>query len=301
MFIRPIIGSDITALKVLFNSCSLFHRASIDFSMYYFSFRPKHSYIVTSKCGHLAHGSIKRWTSRYPSIPSILMLGLIYVRTDYRKFGIGELITNYLLKIYSNEMNLIHANICSEHLPFYIRYGFQCSFSLISFQGKLSEFFEVSSKKNDEIVIQSIESCDILDLASYDSQIYPSYRIEYFEQLREHSLSVAGYVAYSKESKEIVGYIVLNFSDESIKCGPLYAETSSIAVLLLRQCAMDYDGTMILTLPEENRTAMKLFESKLFQRKDILHRVYKGHEEIFGKKTIFERIWSITDDWLSLI
>ena len=286
------IGTDLAELKAIFGTLSIFRRASIDFSIYYFAFRPKHSYVVTSKFGHLAHGSLRQWRCHSTSLGAIFMFGFVFVRADYRKFGIGELLTNYLLNLPTDEPNVVHTNVFAEHLPFYIRYGFQASFSLIGFKGKLSEFFDGSARKDETISVQSIESVDLLDLASYDARISPAYRIEYFEQLREHQFSVAGYV-------------VLNFSQEFIKCGPLFAENCRVAEVLLRQCAIDYDGTMIFASPEENRCAMKFFESKLFQRTDVFHRVFRGNENIFSlsnsNSNIFQRVWSITDDWLSLI
>jgi hypothetical protein len=294
------ISRDIYDLKAFFTDCSIFQRASIDFSMYYYAFRPKHSYVIISKHGLLAHASIKQWNFNNNSFPSIFMLGLVYVRSDYRKFGIGELITNYVLKMKSNEINLIHANILTKHLPFYIRYGFQASFSLVNLTGKLSEFLNLTNINEDDIHLQLYESSDILDVATYDHQIYPTYRINYFEQLREHTYSIAGYVARSLKTNSILGYVILNFSQEFIKCGPLYAENLNIALLLLRQCAMDYDGTMLLSIPEDNRIGIKMFESKHFKQTDILHRVHTGNDNIFNGN-IFERIWAITDDWLSLI
>jgi hypothetical protein len=256
--------------------------------------------VIISKHGLLAHASIKHWNLTKNSTATILMLGLVYVRPDYRKFGIGELLTNYVLKIKSEEIQCVHANISTQHLPFYIRYGFQASFSLIGLVGKLSEFYNLTNVIEDEITIQPYELSDILDIASYDSHIYPTYRIHYFEQLREHVYSIAGYVARSIKSNAILGYVVLNFSQEFIKCGPLYADNINIALLLLRQCATDYDGMMLLALPEDNRVAVKMFESKHFKQTDILHRVYTGNENPLQGKA-FERIWAITDDWLSLI
>jgi len=294
------ISRHIYDLKAFFNDCSIFQCASIDFSMYYYSFRPKHSYVIISKHGLLAHASVKQWNFNNNSFSSILMLGLVYVRSDYRKFGIGELLTNYVLKIQSNQTNIIHANILTKNLPFYIRYGFQASFSLVNLTGKLSEFLSLTNINDDDIHLQLFESSDILDVATYDHQIYPTYRIHYFEQLREHTYSIAGYVARSLKTNSILGYVILNFSQAFIKCGPLYAENSNIALLLLRKCAIDYDGTMLLSIPEDNRIAIKMFESKHFKQTDILHRVHTGNENIFSGK-IFERIWAITDDWLSLI
>lgn len=301
LFIRPIITRDIYELKVFFNECSIFQRASIDFSMYYYAFRPKHSYVVISKHGLLAHASIKQWDfNNNSTLPSILMLGLVYVRSDYRKFGIGELLTNYVLKLQSNETKIVHANIQTKHLPFYIRYGFQASFSIVNLMGKLNEFFNLTNLNEDDMNLQLYESSDILDVAAYDRQIYPIYRIQYFEQLREHTYSIAGYVMRSIKTNHVVGYVILNFSQAFIKCGPLYADNSNIALLLLRQCAIDYDGIMLLSIPEDNRSAIKLFESKHFKKTDILHRVHTGNENLFSGK-VFERIWAITDDWLSLI
>ncbi|CAF4200500.1 unnamed protein product, partial [Adineta steineri] len=300
VFIRPVISTDIYDLKVLFSDCSLFQRALVDFSMYYFAFRPKHSYVITSKHGLLAHASIKQWNFNNHLRSSILMLGLVYVRPDYRKFGIGELLTNYVLKIKSEEVSSIHANILTQHLPFYIRYGFQASFSLVGLVGKLGEFYNLTNVIEEDVTIQQYELSDILDIATYDSHIYPTYRIHYFEQLREHIYSIAGYVARSTKTNTILGYIILNFSQEFIKCGPLYADNINIALMLLKQCATDYDGTMLLTLPEDNRLAIKMFESKHFKQTNILHRVYTGSENIFHGK-VFEHIWAVTDDWLSLI
>jgi GNAT superfamily N-acetyltransferase len=300
LFIRPIISRDIYDLKSFFTDCTIFQRASIDFSMYYYAFRPKYSYVIISKHGLLAHASIKQWDFHNHSSPSILMLGLVYVRSDYRKFGIGELLTNYVFKLKSHERNSIHANISTKHLPFYIRYGFQASFSLVGLVGKLSEFLHQTNINDDDLYLQLFESSDILDVATYDRQIYPIYRINYFEQLREHTYSIAGYVARSLKTNAILGYVILNFSQAFIKCGPLYAENLNIALLLLKQCAIDYDGMMLISLPEDNRIGIKMFESKHFKQTDILHRVYTGNENIFNGKT-FERIWAITDDWLSLI
>ena len=294
------ISRDIYDLKAFFNDCALFHRAAIDLSMYFYAFRPRHSYVITSKHGLLAHASIKQWDFPTPSIPSILMLGLVYVRSDYRKFGIGELITNYVLKLKSNEINHIHANILTKHLPFYIRHGFQASFSIVHLMGKLSDFLNVSNGSDEDIQLQLFESSDILDVASYDHQIYPTYRIQYFEQLREHTYSIAGYVARSVKKNSVLGYVILNFSQAFIKCGPLYAENGNIASLLLRQCAIDYDGVMLLSLPEDNRIAMKMFEARHFKPTEILHRVHTGNGNLFSGQ-MFERIWAITDDWLSLI
>lgn len=294
------ISRDIYELKALFNDCSLFHGAAVDFSMYYYAFRPKHSYVMISKHGLLAHASIKQWDFSDQSYSSILMLGLVYIRPDYRKFGIGELLTNYVLKLKSNDTNLIHANILTKHLPFYIRYGFQASFSLINLTGKLAEFLNLSNLPEDDIQLQLFELSDILDVASYDHQIYPTYRIHYFEQLREHTYSIAGYVARSRKNQSIVGYVILNFSQAFIKCGPLYADNVNIALMLLKQCAIDYEGVMLLSIPDDNRIARKMFESKGFKQSEILHRVHTGNEKIFVQQN-FERIWAITDDWLSLI
>jgi GNAT superfamily N-acetyltransferase len=294
------ISRDIYDLRMLFVDCNLLHRAAIDFSMYYYAFRPKHSYVIISKHGLLAHASLQQWRFNDQSSGSVLMLGLVYVRSDYRKFGIGELLTNYVLKMKSDETNIVHANILTSHLPFYIRYGFQASFSLVGLMGKLSEFLNLSNLVEDDIQLQLFESSDILDVAGYDHQIYPTYRSEYFEQLREHTYSIAGYVARSIKRNAILGYVILNFSQAFIKCGPLYADSSNVALLLLRQCAIDYDGMMLLSLPEDNRVGIKLFESNSFKQTEILHRVYTGKENLFQGKT-FERIWAITDDWLSLI
>ncbi|CAF0756359.1 unnamed protein product [Rotaria sordida] len=300
LFIRPMISRDIYDLKAFFTSCSIFQSASVDFSMYYYSFRPKHSYVVVSKHGLLAHASIKQWNFNNDFTSPVLMLGLVYVRNDYRKFGIGELLTNYIFKIKSNETNFIHANILPKYLPFYIRYGFQASFTLINLTGKLSEFLNVTNINEEDIHLQLFESSDILDIATYDHQIYPIYRIHYFEQLREHTYSIAGYVARSIKTNSILGYVILNFSHAFIKCGPLYAENINVASLLLRQCAVDYDGMMLLSIPEDNRIGIKMFESKHFKQTEILHRVHTGNQNIFNEKC-FQRIWAITDDWLSLI
>lgn len=300
LFIRPMISGDIYDLKLCFADCTIFQRASIDFSMYYYAFRPKHSHVIISKHGLLAHASIKQWRFNDQSSPSILMLGLVYARPDYRKFGIGELLTNYVLKLRSTETNIVHANVLTKHLPFYIRYGFQASVSFVGLMGKLNEFLHLTNVQEEGVVLQLFETSDILDVASYDHQNYPTYRIDYFEQLREHTYSIAGYVARSSKSNAVLGYVILNFSQAFIKCGPLYAENSNVAMLLLRQCAIDYDGMMILSIPEDNRIGLKMFESKHFKQTDILHRVYTGTENIFQQRK-FEHIWAITDDWLSLI
>ena len=300
LFIRPMISGDIYDLKLCFADCTIFQRASIDFSMYYYAFRPKHSHVIISKHGLLAHASIKQWRFNDQSSPSILMLGLVYVRPDYRKFGIGELLTNYVLKLKSTETNIVHANVLTKHLPFYIRYGFQASVSFVGLMGKLNEFLHLTNVQDDDVILQLFETSDILDVATYDHQNYPTYRIDYFEQLREHTYSIAGYVARSSKSNAVLGYVILNFSQAFIKCGPLYAENSNVAMLLLRQCAIDYDGMMILSIPEDNRIGIKMFESKHFKQTDILHRVYTGTENIFQQRK-FEHIWAITDDWLSLI
>ena len=268
--------------------------------MYYYAFRPKHSYVITSKHGLLAHASIKQWDFNNNSMPSIFMLGLVYVRPDYRKFGIGELLTNYVLNIKSTEIDLVHANILVENLPFYIRYGFQVSFSIVNLIGKLNKFLNLTDLNEDNICLQLFETSDILDVACYDHQIYPTYRINYFEKLREHAYSIAGYVARSSKTNSVLGYVILNFSHAYIKCGPLYAENFNIVLLLLRQCAVDYDGTMLLSMPADNRIGMKMFESKHFKQTDILHRVHTKNQKIFEEKN-FERVWAITDDWLSLI
>jgi GNAT superfamily N-acetyltransferase/ribosomal protein S18 acetylase RimI-like enzyme len=294
------VSRDIYDIKALLQECLIFHCAAIDFSMYYYAFRPKHSYVIVSKHGLLAHASLHQWNFHNDSTPAILMLGLVYVRPDYRKFGIGELLTNYVLNLKSKETKLIHANILTKHLPFYIRYGFQASFSLVNLAGKLSEFFHLTNINEDDVHLQLFESSDILDVAAYDHQLYPVYRISYFEQLREHTYSIAGYVARSAKTNAVLGYVILNFSQAFIKCGPLYAESPNIALLLLRQCAIDYEGIMLLSIPEDNRLAIKLFESKQFKQTGILHRVHTGNENLFHEKN-FERIWAITDDWLSLI
>ncbi|CAF3006829.1 unnamed protein product [Rotaria sp. Silwood2] len=302
LFIQPVLSGDIYDIKVLLNDCLIFQRASIDYSMYFFSFRPNTCYIIKCKQDIIGHGSIKQWNINDDDgkITSIIMIGLIYVRYDYRKFGIGELLTNYIFNINSEEINSINANILIEHLPFYIRYDFQVSFSLVGFVGKLSQFYNRKIQIDEDINIELYELSDILDIASYDHKIYPTYRIEYFEQLREHIYSIAGYVARSKKTNSILGYVILNFSQLFIKCGPLYADNINIALLLLKRCASDYDGMMLISIPELNRNAIQIFKSKHFKQTDILHRVYKGNQ-IFLNQFIFQRIWAITDDWLSLI
>ena len=295
------IVTDIYNFKPVHQNGSNFIRSLIDFSIYYLSFRPKHSYVITSQQGLLGHGSMREWRPYENSESVIFMLGLIYIRADYRKFGIGELLTNYLLDKNMKESNLVHANISSEHLPFYIRHGFQASFSLIGLLGRLNEFLDIPPISNrDQIIIRSLENCDLLDLATYDRKIHSVYRIQYFEHLREHIASIAGYVAYSKKTLKIIGYIILNFNQHFIKCGPLFADHLTIALALLKQSAVDYDGTMLLALPEDNRLAFKMFESKSFKKTDLLHRVFKGNRNLFDSNS-FERVWAITDDWLSLI
>ncbi|CAF1221120.1 unnamed protein product [Didymodactylos carnosus] len=298
--VRPMFWKEIFDLKLIFLECSYFKRAIIDFSIYY-SFKPKHHYIMASKQNILAHASITRWNEQYA------LLGVVFVRKDYRKFGLGELLTNYVLEMIEQKcVRSIHANCLTEHLPFYIRYGFKASFSIVGLSGKLNEFLHMDPFKyqtsapqidQEQIIIELFETSDILDLASYDRNMYPTYRINYFEQLREHTISIAGYVAKSAKTGTIYGYVILNFSQDYIKCGPLYCDNDYIAMLLLKQCAIDYDGIMLLCIPEDNRTALKCFESKSFKRTDILHRVYTGN--MF--ETNFQKIWAITDDWFCLL
>ncbi|CAF0824805.1 unnamed protein product [Didymodactylos carnosus] len=295
--IRPMILKEIYDVKSILVECPFFKRSIIDFSIYC-SFKPKHNYIMMSKNMILSHASITKWTEKYA------LLGIVFVRKDYRKFGLGELLTNYVLELIEQKcVSSIHANVLNDHLPFYIRYGFKASFTIIGFSGKLNEFLYFEPLKSqiieeeDQIQIELFEITDILDLASYDRTIYPTYRINYFEQLREHTVSIAGYIAKSSKDGTIYGYVILNFSQDYIKCGPLYCENEHIAMRLLKQCAIDYDGIMLLCIPEDNRLAIKIFEKKGFKRTDIFHRVHLGN--MF--ETDFQKVWSITDDWFCLL
>ncbi|CAF3955331.1 unnamed protein product [Rotaria sp. Silwood2] len=244
--------------------------------MYFNSFKPSISYIIKCKQSIIEHASIQQ---SYLNDEEIIMIGLVYIRCDYRKFGFGEFLTNYLFNIKSKEINTIHANILIEHIPFYIRYGFKRSFSLIGSIGRLNQINNINISIDDDIIIDLYESSNINHIAIYDNSIYPINHIKFFEKLR---------------------YIILNFSRLFIKCGPLYADNISIALLLLKCCAYHYDGIMLLSVPETNPHAIQLFKSNHFKQTDILHRVYKGNQ-LFFNQSIFQRILAIRDDWFSFI
>ncbi|CAF2721844.1 unnamed protein product [Rotaria sp. Silwood2] len=265
--------------------------------MYFNSFKPSISYIIKCKQSIIEHASIQQ---SYLNDEEIIMIGLVYIRCDYRKFGFGEFLTNYLFNIKSKEINTIHANILIEHIPFYIRYGFKRSFSLIGSIGRLNQINNINISIDDDIIIDLYESSNINHIAIYDNSIYPINHIKFFEKLRGNISSIAGYVARSKKTNLIKGYIILNFSRLFIKCGPLYADNISIALLLLKCCAYHYDGIMLLSVPETNPHAIQLFKSNHFKQTDILHRVYKGNQ-LFFNQSIFQRILAIRDDWFSFI
>ncbi|CAF4524849.1 unnamed protein product [Rotaria sp. Silwood2] len=111
---------------------------------------------------------------------------------------------------------------------------------------------------DDDIIIDLYESSNINHIAIYDNNTYPINRIKFFEKLRENISSIAGYIARSKETNLKIGYIILNFSRLFIKCGLLYADNISIALLLLKRCAYNYDDIMLLSTPTPKSTCYSI-------------------------------------------
>lgn len=293
--------SDVSDMKGFNELENKFDRSFVDLSFYFYSFRPRNSFVVAANRTVLGHGSIKEW--RFVDdlcFRRVFVLGLIFIRKDSRKFGFGELLTNFLLEQIDDESDSVNANVSPEQISFFVQRGFRLSFSILGIRGKLSEFFDVSLPNEEKhFFVRNFEQCEPSELAEFDRRVSPVFRLEFFEKLRENSFSVAAFVAFSRKTSSVVGLIVLNFTEKLIKCGPFYAEEPNVALLLLKQSAREFDGNLVLALPEENRLAVKIFEQKSFQRSDVLQRIYRG-ENIF-QRTNFERVWAITDDWFSLL
>jgi len=207
-------------------------------------------------------------------------IGLLIVRAEYRKKGVGTLLTkkaiNYLLNCGVKTMKL-------EAVPtivnLYRGLGFVDEYDSLRFMGVSREITSLSNR-----CVKSLKKEEVTELAKFDVEYFGANRIKVLGGLCRNSPQLC-FVSYT--DAEIVGYLMCRKTETGYRIGPWVCnpENSQAARELLMECmnTIRKNVKLYVGVPVVNKAAVEILHDFNFEQYSKSIRMY------FGEKLETER------------
>ena len=206
-------------------------------------------------------------------------LGLYIVDPLYRRNGYGLQIWQHLLEYAGDRCIGLDGNLENEHI--YEKAGFKTDHiserHLINTEG-------IPNIPKDER-IQLIIAKDINQISEYDQLCFPTNRKLFLQAwvTAPHALSL-----YYKDASGIKGYIVLRACTNGYKVGPLFADNTSYAKLLLDHALAETKGKQVtIDVPSSNKDALDLIKVYQTTVSFACNRMYRNGKPIFDIRRVY--------------
>jgi GNAT superfamily N-acetyltransferase len=196
-------------------------------------------------------------------------IGLYIMLPEYRQQGISKPLVERALEMTDGIVTGIDGVVAMQ--PTYSRYGFRIAHRNIRFEGFLT------STKHDNDASIEINSPELLK--ELDKKIFGTARDKFLEswvtQEDSHTLMI-------DEGKGKRGFATIRKCQHGHKIGPLFAESSEIALQLLEGIQNRIEGKALISIdvPETNQQAMRIVRSLGMLPTFETARMYRGSWEI---------------------
>ena len=208
-------------------------------------------------------------------------IGLLIVKTEYRRRGIGTLLTkravDYLL---SREVETIKLEATSTIADLYRKLGFVDEYDSLRFIGVCREITSLSSR-----CVNPIKKERITELAKFDATYFGADRKKVLSELFQSNPQLC-FVAH--KGSKIVGYIMCRETESGYRIGPWVCnpENTQIARELLMKCmkTIRQNEKLYVGVPAVNKAAFEILQDFNFKQYSKSIRMY------FGKKLETERV-----------
>lgn len=208
-------------------------------------------------------------------------IGLLIVKAEYRRRGIGTLLTkramNYLLSCKVEAMKLEAVSAIAD---LYRKLGFVDEYDSLRFIGVSRKITPLSSH-----CVNSLKKEEITKLAKFDGEYFGANRIKILTRLCYAHPKLC-FVSY--EEAKIVGYIICRETQTGYRIGPWVCNPKNpqTAQELLTKCmtTMRRDEKLFVGVPAVNMAAVEILQDFDFKQYSKSIRMY------FGEKLETERV-----------
>ncbi|MFD9462231.1 GNAT family N-acetyltransferase [Streptomyces sp. NPDC060027] len=208
--------------------------------------------------------------------PDYAFLGFYLVRPDVRGNGYGLATWRTALAHAGGRTVGLDGVVAQQDN--YRKSGFELAYRTVRFGGVAPVGEEPSG-------VRAAEPADRAAITAYDSECYPADRPVFLESW----LTSPGHrtVVRHTEDGRLSGYAVIRPARDSLRIGPLFADTADDAEALFAALAADADGRPVaIDVPETNAAAVALAEKLGLTPSFETARMYTGPvREFAGERT----------------
>jgi ribosomal protein S18 acetylase RimI-like enzyme len=208
-------------------------------------------------------------------------IGLLIVKPEYRRRGIGTLLTkraaNYLL---SRKVKTIRLEAVSAIADSYRKLGFVDEYDSSRFVGASRKITSLSS-----YCVNCLKKEEITQLAKFDAEYFGANRSRVLNRLYQDN---PRFCFVSRKGSKIAGYIMFRKTKSGYKIGPLMCnpENPEVARELLMECmeTIGHNVKLYVGVPAVNEIAVEILQDFDFTQYSKSVRLY------FGEKLETERV-----------
>ncbi|MET9409835.1 GNAT family N-acetyltransferase [Streptomyces sp. NPDC002935] len=207
-------------------------------------------------------------------------LGFYLVRPDLRGNGYGVATWRTALAHAGGRTVGLDGVVAQQHN--YRKSGFELAYRTVRFGGVAPVGEEPSG-------VRAAELADRAAITAYDSACYPADRPAFLESW----LTAPGHRTFVRHAEDgrLSGYAVIRPARDSLRVGPLFADTADDARALFAALAADADGRAVaIDVPETNAGAVALVEKLGLTPSFETARMYTGPVRTFAG----ERVHGVT-------
>lgn len=208
-------------------------------------------------------------------------IGLLIVRAEYRRKGIGTLLTKKALDyLLSRGVKTIKLEAVSAMSNLYRKLGFIDEYDSLRFKGTSGKIAPLADHS-----ITLIERKKFAELARFDAEYFGANRIKVLSRLYQENPELC---FVSCAGSEIVGYIMCRKTENGYKAGPSVCDPENFQVAreLLTKCreAIGKNAELYVGAPAVNKKAVKILQDFGFKQYTRSIRMR------FGEKLQTERV-----------
>jgi GNAT superfamily N-acetyltransferase len=208
-------------------------------------------------------------------------IGLLIVKPEYRRRGIGTLLTeramDYLL---SCKVETIKLEAVAAIADLYRRLGFVDEYDSLRFVGASRKITLLSS-----YCVNCLKKEEITQLAEFDAEYFGANRAKVLNRLYQDN---PRFCFVSRKGSKIAGYIMFRKTKSGYKIGPWMCnpENPQAARELLMECmeAIGHNVKLYVGVPAANEVALEILQDFDFGQYSKSVRMY------FGEKLETERV-----------
>eukprot|EP00904_Undaria_pinnatifida_P010888 jgi/Undpi1/692/HiC_scaffold_10.g04156.m1 len=223
-------------------------------------------------------------------------IGLYICAPQYRGQGHGLAVFNHAMRHLAGRVVGLEAVEVQQGN--YRKQGFEVAHQTLRYCGVVGKIdappFSTPSANEGEktvvaVVVEKLREDSVEQVLDFDASHVPAPRTQFMRMW----LANPGHTTLvATENGSVTGYGVLRPSDEGARIGPLFANSTKVADLLMRGLAESTSPTtsIAIDIPEPNDDAIRLIEHLGFSKAVAFARMYKGP----APKLPLERVYAVS-------